>query len=62
MAESVPVTLDDLKRELNPIKESMARLEVYTKGIMLRLLSPTEIAQIDAEIASTNPTPAFAED
>ena len=49
-------TIDDLVTTLKRIEEAVQRLEggqqrlaIYTKGIMKRLLSPGEIAQVERE-------------
>ena len=44
-------TSDDVVTTLKRLEEGIQRLEIYTKGIMNRLLSPAEVAQLEHEAA-----------
>lgn len=51
MTTNNPITKDDLVDALQPVVERLIRLEVYTKGIMGKLLAPEEIMQLEDEAA-----------
>ena len=48
-SDEVIMTLKRLEEGIQRLEAGQKRLEIYTKGIMHRLLSPTEIAQVEQE-------------
>ena len=49
MNDDVATTLKRLEEGIQRLETGQQRLEIYTKGIMHRLLSPEEITQVEHE-------------
>ena len=48
-SDEVVMTLKRLEEGIQRLEAGQQRLEIYTKGIMYRLLSPEEVAQVERE-------------